>query len=60
MEEVRHDHEVAIGSELIGNELSVDESMANHVGEYQDGILGGLVRGIGKVGLNCVRGISQD
>lgn len=31
IEEVRHHNEVAIGSKLVGNELGVDESMADHI-----------------------------
>lgn len=31
VEEVRHHDEVAIGGKLVGNELSVDEAVADHV-----------------------------
>jgi hypothetical protein len=46
LEEVGHDDVVAVGSELVGDELGVDELMADHVGEDDDG--GGGVFGLGE------------
>jgi hypothetical protein len=50
LEEVGHDDVVAVGGELVGDELGVDEFMADHVGEDDDG--GGGVFGlwVGDVG----------
>jgi len=45
LEEIGHDDEVAVGGELVGDELGVDELMADHVGEDDDG--GGGVLGLG-------------
>lgn len=46
LEEVGHDDIVAVGGELVGDELGVDELMADHVGEDDDG--GGGVLGLGE------------
>lgn len=46
MEEIGHDDVVAVGGELVGDELGVDELMADHVGEDDDG--GGSVFGLGE------------
>ena len=46
LEEIGHDDEVAVGGELVGDELGVDELMADHVGKDDDG--GGGVLGLGK------------
>jgi hypothetical protein len=46
LEEIGHDDEVAVGGELVGDELGVDELMADHVGEDDDG--GGGVLGLGE------------
>ena len=50
LEEVGHDDEVAVGGELVGDELGVDELMADHVGEDDDGVGGVLGLGVGDVG----------
>lgn len=52
VEEVRHDDEVAVGGELVGDELGVDEGVADHVGKDEDGVLGGFGGGVGEVGLD--------
>ena len=36
VEEVRHQDEVAVGGELVGDELRVDELVADHVGDQED------------------------
>lgn len=33
VEEVGHEHKVAVGGELVGDELGVDEAVADHVGD---------------------------
>jgi hypothetical protein len=33
MEQVRHDHEVAVCCQLIRNQLGIDESMSDDIGE---------------------------
>ena len=35
IEEIGHDDEVSICGELVGNELGVDETMANGISEYE-------------------------
>lgn len=50
LEEVGHDDVVAVGGELVGDELGVDELMADHVGEDDDGGGGVLGLGVGDVG----------
>lgn len=32
IEQIRHQHEVAIGSELVGDQLSVDKTVTNDIG----------------------------
>jgi len=49
MEEVRHHHKVAIGSELIGNELGVYGD-TDDISENEHRVVGGLVFGVGEVG----------
>jgi hypothetical protein len=46
LEEVGHDDIVAVGGELVGDELGVDEFVADDVGEDDDG--GGGVFGFGE------------
>lgn len=53
MEEVGHDDEVAIGSQLVGNQLGIDEAVSDHVGQQENGALGGAVCGMGDVRLDC-------
>lgn len=36
MEEVGHADEVAVGGELVGDQLGVDEGVADDVGEEED------------------------
>jgi len=43
---------------LVGDELGVDEFVADDVGENEDGVGGGLVFGVGEVGCGCVEGVS--
>jgi hypothetical protein len=40
VEQVRHDDEQAIRGQLVGDQLGVDEAVADHIGEQQDGALG--------------------
>lgn len=53
LEEVGHDGVVAVGGELVGDQLGVDELMADHVGEDDDGGGGVLGFGVGDVGGDC-------
>jgi hypothetical protein len=52
VEEVRHHHMVAMGSEAIRQELRVDETVADDVGDEKDHLGGGAVRRGGDVGFN--------
>lgn len=52
MEKIRHHDEVAIRSELVSNELSVDKSVTDHVGDEEDRVLGRLVLGVREVSLD--------
>lgn len=49
-EKVGHDDPVAVGGELVGDELGVDEFMADHVGQNDNGGGGVLGLGVGDVG----------
>lgn len=53
VEQVGHDDEVAIGRQLVGDELGVREAVADDISEEQDGALGRAVRGTRHVGLDC-------
>jgi hypothetical protein len=50
VEEVGHDNEIAIGSELVGEELGIDVFVADYVGEEEDCVFGGFGGRVGKVG----------
>lgn len=50
VEKVGHDDQVAVRGELVGDELLVDEFMAEHVSQEEDCILGVSVFGVGEVG----------
>ena len=54
-EEVGHQDEVAVGGELVGDELRVDEGVADYVGDDED-TSGGFFFGVGDVGFDC-RGV---
>ena len=56
VEQVRHNGPVAIGRELVRDELNVDEAVADHVREDEDAFLRGAVGGVGDVsfGWACV------
>jgi hypothetical protein len=54
LEHVGHDGEEAVGRELVGDELRVQEAHAQDVGQDEDGVFGRLVRWIGEVRVNCV------
>jgi hypothetical protein len=56
VENVRHEREETVGSELVGDELSVVELVADDVGENQHGIVGGFVLGVGGVDLKVLDG----
>lgn len=49
-EHVWHDDEVALCSELVGDELGVDELVADYVCDYENGFFGGFIWWIGDVG----------
>lgn len=59
LEQVGHDDEVAMLGELVGQKLGVDELVADHVGEDQDGMLRQLVAGVREVCRNCVLNYRQ-
>lgn len=50
LEKVGHDDPVAVGGELVGDELGVDEFMADHVGQNDNGGGGVFGLGVGDVG----------
>lgn len=47
-----HHDEITIGGKLVGDELGVDELVADDIGDDQDSLFRRLVFRIGKVGLN--------
>ena len=51
LEQVGDDSQVAIGGELVGEELGVGEN-AEDVGQEEDGLVGALVLGVGDVGVD--------
>jgi hypothetical protein len=50
LEEVGHDGPVAVGGELVGDQLGVDQGVAHDIGKDDDGVGGVLVLGVGDVG----------
>lgn len=50
LKQIWDDGEVTCGSKLVGEELNVGECVAQDVAEDEDGIVGLLVGGVGKVG----------
>ena len=52
LEHIGHDDEIAIGGELVRDELGVDESVANDIGDDEDAVFGRLVGRIGEVCLD--------
>lgn len=55
VKQVRRNDPVVICCELVGDELGVDEAVADHVGEKEDPFLRGAVRGVGDVGFRWER-----
>ena len=55
-EKVRHQDEIAVGGELVGDELCVDKAVADYVGYQEDAVVGGFGFRVGDVGLDCGRG----
>lgn len=53
LEQIWDDGEVAGGGKLVGEELDVGKCVAEDVAEDEDGIVGLLVGGVGKVGRDC-------
>lgn len=51
-EHVGHNDKVAIGSKLIRDQLGIDESVANDIGDKENRLLSGLVFGVGEVRLD--------
>lgn len=58
MEEVGHADEVAVGGELVGDQLGVDEAVADDVGQDEDAGRRLLVGRVGEVGLGWRRGVA--
>jgi hypothetical protein len=58
LEEVGHDGPVAVGGELVGDQLGVDQGVAHDIGENDDGVGGVLVLGVGDVGGDWRGGVS--
>lgn len=58
VEQIRHNNEVSVRCELIGNELGVDETMANDVGKDEDCVHCTLVFRISEIGFDFVIGKS--
>ena len=54
-EQIGHNNEVSICSELVGNELGLDEAMADDVSEEEDCICCTLVFGISEIGFDFCR-----
>jgi hypothetical protein len=54
VENVHQDGEVAISSELVCNELGVDEAMPNNIWQDDDGVIGRLGGWVGEVCLSCL------
>jgi hypothetical protein len=55
VEKIRDDGEVTICSVLVGNELDVDSVDSHNITQDDNGILRGLVLGVGDVCSNCTR-----
>ena len=53
VEKIGHDDEVAIRRELVGDQLRVDELVADNVGQDEDREVGALVLRVGEVGRDC-------
>lgn len=49
MKQIRHDDKVAIGCQLIRDQLGVDETVADHIGQQQNGPLGRAICRTSKV-----------
>lgn len=50
LEEIGHDDPVAVGGELVGDQLRVDKGVAHDIGKDDDGVGGVLVLGVADVG----------
>jgi hypothetical protein len=59
LEEVGHDDPVAVGGELVGDQLGVDEGVAHYVGQDDDGVGGVFGFGIADVGRDWAESVSS-
>jgi hypothetical protein len=50
LKKIGHDDPVAVGGELVGDQLGVDEGVAHDIGKDDDGVCGVLVLGVADVG----------
>ena len=53
MEQIRHDDQVSVRGELVGDQLGVDDAVAEDVGKEEDGVVGVFVLGVGEVCFGC-------
>lgn len=53
MEQVGHNDEVAVRRQLIRDQLGIDEAVADHICQQENGPLGGLIRGTSNIDLDC-------
>ena len=57
IKEVRHHDEVAVCGELVGDELDVVESVANDIGDEEDGPFSRFIFRVGEVGFDVADGL---
>lgn len=53
MEEVRHNHKVAVCSKLVRNELSIYEPMPDYICKNENSVFRRSVSGIREIGIHC-------